>query len=99
EGESALSERLPDPRTSEVRDEPSGPPLRHRIESLLVDLPARDRTILRLRYGLGGRRPRTLEELSDIFSVSRERVRQIQLRALDRVRGRAGRAGLAAFLS
>ncbi len=99
EGEAALADRLPDPRTAEIRDEPSGPPLRHRIDSLLEDLPSRERTILRLRYGLGGRRPRTLEELSEIFSVSRERVRQLQIRALERVRERADRAGLAAFLS
>src|SRR5262245_11119496 len=99
DGASALCARLPDPRTAEVRDEPSGPPLRRRIESLLGGLPSRERSILRLRYGLGGKRPRTLEELSQIFSVSRERVRQLQIRALERVRGRAGRAGLGAFLS
>ncbi|MGH7150551.1 MAG: sigma-70 family RNA polymerase sigma factor [Planctomycetota bacterium] len=99
EGEAPLSDRLPDPHTPEIRDEPSGPPLRHRIDSLLVCLPSRERTILRLRYGLGGMRPRTLEELSEMFSVSRERVRQLQVRALERVRERAGRVGLAAFLS
>jgi RNA polymerase primary sigma factor len=99
EGEAALCDRLPDPRTTEVRDEPAGPSLRNRIDSLLVGLPSRERTILRLRYGLGGRRPRTLEELSEIFSVSRERVRQLQLRALERVREGADRVGLASFLS
>ena len=99
EGEAALCDRLPDPRTTEIRDEPAGPPLRNRIESLLLGLPSRERTILRLRYGLGGRRPRTLEELSEIFSVSRERVRQLQLRALERVREGADRVGLASFLS
>ncbi len=53
----------------------------------LVDLlDDRERTILRLRFGLKGERPRTLEEVSQTIGRTRERVRQIQNQALEKLR-------------
>ena len=49
-------------------------------------LPEREREILRLRYGLVSGQPMTLEEIAGRFGLSRERVRQIEAKALGRLR-------------
>ena len=56
--------------------------LRDKIESLLKTLTYREREIVRLRYGLGDGYTYTLEEVGRIFKVTRERVRQIEAKAL-----------------
>jgi len=56
--------------------------LRERIESLLKTLTYREREIIRLRYGLGDGYTYTLEEVGRIFKVTRERVRQIEAKAV-----------------
>ena len=56
--------------------------LRQRIESLLKTLTYREREIIRLRYGLGDGYTYTLEEVGRIFKVTRERVRQIEAKAV-----------------
>ncbi len=48
------------------------------IEHALAALPARERRVIELRFGLHGRRPRTLEEVGRTLGVTRERVRQIE---------------------
>ena len=50
-----------------------------------AELPYRERTILELRYGLGGGQQHTLEEVGRRFGVTRERVRQIETRTLRRL--------------
>jgi RNA polymerase primary sigma factor len=56
--------------------------LRERIETLLKTLTYREREIIRLRYGLGDGYTYTLEEVGRIFKVTRERVRQIEAKAV-----------------
>ena len=56
-----------------------------RVADLIAQLPYRERTILELRYGLGGGQPHTLEEVGRRFGVTRERVRQIETRTLRRL--------------
>jgi RNA polymerase primary sigma factor len=56
--------------------------LRQKIESLLKTLTYREREIIRLRYGLGDGYTYTLEEVGRIFKVTRERVRQIEAKAV-----------------
>lgn len=56
------------------------------LVSLLDELDPRERKVIRLRYGLDGRRPRTLDEISMLLNRSRERVRQIQKLALNKLR-------------
>ena len=56
--------------------------LRDRIERLLKTLTYREREIIRLRYGLGDGYTYTLEEVGRIFRVTRERVRQIEAKAV-----------------
>jgi RNA polymerase primary sigma factor len=56
--------------------------LRQKIEALLKTLTYREREIIRLRYGLGDGYTYTLEEVGRIFKVTRERVRQIEAKAV-----------------
>ncbi len=56
--------------------------LRDKIEVLLKTLTFREREIIRLRYGLGDGYTYTLEEVGRIFKVTRERVRQIEAKAV-----------------
>ena len=58
----------------------------HRLLSLLSKLDERERLILQLRFGLDGKRPKTLEEVSQEIRRTRERVRQIQNQALAKLR-------------
>jgi RNA polymerase primary sigma factor len=48
------------------------------IERALAALPARERKVIELRYGLRGRQPRTLDEVGSTLGVTRERIRQIE---------------------
>jgi RNA polymerase primary sigma factor len=60
--------------------------LKRQVEDLLALLPQRERTVLRLRYGLEDGRTRTLEEVGRDLRVTRERIRQIEVRALRKLR-------------
>jgi RNA polymerase sigma factor (sigma-70 family) len=56
------------------------------IGKLLSPLDEREREILRLRFGLDRGEPRTLEEVGEFFSLTRERIRQIEARAMSKLR-------------
>ena len=64
----------------------------------LADLPARERGVLILRFGLFGDHERTLSEVATIIGVTRERVRQIEQRALRRLRIGPKSTALAALI-
>ena len=59
-----------------------------RLLSLLSELDERERQILQLRFGLDGRRPKTLDEVSQLIHRTRERVRQLQNQALAKLRAK-----------
>jgi len=65
---------------------------------LLDSLPAREREVLMRRYGLEGDEDETLEEIGQSFSVSRERIRQIEAKALEKLRLRSRQKELASYL-
>ena len=65
-----------------------------RVAELVAQLPYRERTILELRYGLGGGQQHTLEEVGRRFGVTRERVRQIETRTLRRLAAAGEHIGL-----
>jgi len=72
--------------------------LQERLQGIMETLNQREREVLRLRFGLNGGTVHTLEEVSQRFSVTRERVRQIQSRAVRKLRQPETMRALACFL-
>jgi len=64
--------------------------LRQEMNRAVASLPEREKKILEMRFGLGDSYPHTLEDIGEKFSISRERVRQLQNIALGRLRQRPG---------
>ena len=60
--------------------------LREQLGDVLKSLTPREEKVLRLRFGLEDGRPRTLEEVGKEFNVTRERIRQIEAKALRKLR-------------
>lgn len=60
--------------------------LREQLDSVLGSLSSREEKVLRYRYGLDDGSPKTLEEVGKIFKVTRERIRQIEVKALRKLR-------------
>lgn len=56
------------------------------IERMLIEFKPRERQVLTLRFGLGGLDPMTLEEVGQVFDVTRERIRQIEAKAIGKLR-------------
>ena len=56
------------------------------VNKMLMALDEREREILRLRFGLDRGQPRTLDEVGECFSLTRERIRQIEARAMSKLR-------------
>jgi RNA polymerase primary sigma factor len=71
--------------------------LKERIGEVLKGLTPRDREVIELRFGLRDGQPRTLEEVARVLGVTRERVRQLELRGLARLREPGRRNRLADF--
>lgn len=59
--------------------------LRKQLYELMGDLKEREREVIILRFGLEDGRPRTLDEVGKVFHVTRERIRQIEAKALKRL--------------
>jgi RNA polymerase sigma factor (sigma-70 family) len=73
--------------------------MRGEIERLLTRLDARERQILTLRFGLDDGEPRTLEEVGKYFKLTRERIRQIETRAMAKLRALADGMGARELLA
>ncbi len=72
--------------------------LKEQIEKVMKSLKEREAEVLRLRFGIGDGVPHTLEEVGKIFKVTRERVRQIEAKALRKLRHPARAKNLKGFL-
>jgi len=59
--------------------------LRHLLRNALDELDAKEEKVVRLRFGLDGADPKTLKEIGEMMSLSRERIRQIEAQALDKL--------------
>ena len=69
------------------------------ISRLLAPLDEREREILKLRFGLDRGEPRTLEEVGEHFNLTRERIRQIEARAMSKLRHPSSDTGARDLLS
>ena len=72
--------------------------LKDTLSDVLATLTERERRILELRYGLNDGYPRTLEEVGHQYEVTRERIRQIEGKALRKLRHPTRRSKLEGFL-
>lgn len=72
--------------------------LKENLEEVLSALPPREAKVLKMRFGLGGKRPMTLEEVGREFGVTRERIRQIEAKALRKLKHPSRRKKLQDFL-
>ena len=68
------------------------------IETLMAALTPREQQVLRMRFGMSGAREHTLEEVGRALSLTRERIRQIERVALDKLRARESRVELRSYL-
>ena len=81
-----LTEGLPDHKTPLPDEQLLGDSEKAKVLDLLNDLDERESKILRLRYGLGGGDPMTLKEIGAKIGLTRERVRQIESEALQKIK-------------
>ena len=86
EDDSHLGDFLEDKEAMSPSDYASNELLKDELESVMKDLTEREARVLRLRYGLEDGKPRTLEEVGKEFNVTRERIRQIESKALRKLR-------------
>ena len=86
EEDSHLGDFIEDDEGSQPAEAVSQTMLRQQLMEVLDTLSPREAKVLRLRYGLDDGRPRTLEEVGKEFNVTRERVRQIEAKALRKIR-------------
>ncbi len=86
EEDSHLGDFIPDDDAPAPADAASHTLLKEQLEDVLMSLTEREAKVLRLRFGLEDGRPRTLEEVGKEFDVTRERIRQIEAKALRKLR-------------
>jgi RNA polymerase primary sigma factor len=97
EEDGALQDFLGDPAAPDLGGEVDRRLLCERVGEVLRCLPPRDREVIELRFGLQGGRPHSLEEVAQRLGVTRERVRQIEARGLEKLRHPDRRVRLSGF--
>ena len=86
EEDSHLGDFIPDDEAPVPAEAASQTLLKEQLADVLKTLTPREEEVLRLRFGLKDGRPRTLEEVGKVFNVTRERIRQIEAKALRKLR-------------
>jgi RNA polymerase primary sigma factor len=99
EEDSHLADFIQDQETVSPDDAASHQLLRERIVEVLSELSSRERDVLRMRFGLDDGYPRTLEEVGRHFHVTRERIRQIEAKAIKKLRHAKRRKKLEEYLT
>ena len=92
EGDTPLGHLIPDESARTPEDVAMRGELAAQVERAMAPLTDREREVLRLRFGLGLEREMTLEEIGRRLSITRERARQIEMKALQKMRAGRGRA-------
>ncbi len=99
DGEIELSDRLEQETEAPVELDLIKKAFRHRIEALLKELGPKEAEIIRLRFGFDGEDPKTLQEIGDELHLTRERIRQIENKAMNKLRRSSDAKGLKGFLN
>ncbi len=84
--DSVLGDFVEDEERDSPEDSAANQILKEQLAEILSTLSEREQKIIRLRFGIGGGRPHTLEEVGNEFAVTRERIRQIEAKALSKLR-------------
>ena len=98
DGDTYLGQFIEDRNSPPLEDTVSENLLREQLREALGSLGDRESRVLRLRYGLDGGHPQTLEEVGKVFGVTRERIRQIEAKAIRKLRQPARSAQLRDYL-
>jgi len=86
EGDSSFGDFIEDKGAESPANATAFSVFQEKLDEVLGSLTEREEKVLRLRFGLGDGYPRTLEEVGSVFNVTRERVRQIEAKALRKMR-------------
>ncbi len=86
DGDSEFGEMVEDRSAVSPFDAAAAALLADEVDKMLITLDEREREILRLRFGLNRGEPRTLDEIAERFSLTRERIRQIEFKAMSKLR-------------
>lgn len=84
--DSVLGDFVEDEERTSPEDSAANQILKEQLSEIIATLTDREQKIIRLRFGIGGGRPHTLEEVGNEFDVTRERIRQIEAKALSKLR-------------
>ncbi len=98
DGGKHLGDRIEDPKTESPLGAAIQAEYRAAIKGVLATLTPREAKILEMRFGIGMGAEKTLEEIGRQFGVTRERIRQIEAKALDKLRVSDEVSGLRPFL-
>lgn len=94
EKDSKLQDIIPDDRSQSPEDYATGEYLKNQLHEILDSLQDRERRVLALRFGLEDGVSRTLEEVGKEFGVTRERIRQIEAKALKKLKEKSSQQKL-----
>jgi RNA polymerase primary sigma factor len=97
EDDSTLSDFIPDEKNPTPSQSTARAMLRDLIREIMIDLSEREQQILKMRFGLDDGVSHTLEEVGKAFGVTRERIRQIEAKALEKIREHGKAAALEGF--
>ena len=86
DGDSSFGDFIEDKSAESPANATAFSVFQEKLDDVLSSLTEREEKVLRLRFGLGDGYPRTLEEVGSVFNVTRERVRQIEAKALRKMR-------------
>lgn len=84
--DSVLGDFVQDDEIDSPEEAASNQVLKEQLAEILSTLSDREQKIIRLRFGIGGGQPHTLEQVGEEFDVTRERIRQIEAKALNKLR-------------
>jgi RNA polymerase primary sigma factor len=98
EGDTTLADFVEDTNIGSAFDGAVAASVAAQTRRILLTLTPREQKIIRMRFGMGETEPRTLEEVGQVFGVTRERIRQIEEKALGKLRRPAYQARLRPLL-